>query len=44
MLLNCADVVAANWDKLPVVRATLEIAPVEPLTDETPVTAPVAPL
>jgi hypothetical protein len=38
------DVVAANCDNLPVVKATLVIAPVPPLTDETPVTAPVAPL
>ena len=33
------EVVAANWDSFPVVTATLVIAPVPPLTDETPVTA-----
>jgi hypothetical protein len=41
---NSAEVVAANCESLPVVRATLVIAPVPPLTEDTPVTAPVAPL
>ena len=34
---NWADVVAANCAKVLVVRATLEIAPLEPLTVVTPV-------